>query len=494
MLTLQQLARYRFEGKSEQAVREEWIAPLLVHLGYGGDTLNEIRYELPVRLAQPFRRIGRQRVDVDYAPTVLGRGLWILEAKAAASEAREDAISQAWLYATHPEVDVPFMAVADGTRIAVYETTRANWDAPACDLATPELAQRFSELAAVLGAQHVAHAIRTRTLRHLGTAMRAEVSESRLAEYVQEVRGLADEARPFVRANYLSVVRDQSTRERQQEEDAVAAAGIFAVGAWANHVLGVQVRMMSMGEELLLAETSANREHAFNRFLAAALRGRPRVRREFWNFRLAKLWIALSCSEKDGCGFLAPIARAAVRDHLLDFPDDQEARAAHRLERVLPLFVAHVLRSASSTDFNALAQRIQEHLSDETRARLRLDGDRLHLGAVIRGSEAIWDEVPWTAESLNASAGQMEQAVARLGEALAEPRALAHDPYLRFNYTSDELLVATLNELGLLIGPEHLDGEIVDRLRELASTEGVDEGRVGGPARRLIAAYESRSA
>jgi hypothetical protein len=74
MLTLQHLARYRFEGKSEQAVREEWIAPLLVHLGYGGDTLNEIRYELPLRLAQPFRRIGRRRVDVDYVPTALGQG------------------------------------------------------------------------------------------------------------------------------------------------------------------------------------------------------------------------------------------------------------------------------------------------------------------------------------------------------------------------------------------------------------------------------------
>lgn len=493
MLTLQQLARYRFEGKSEQAVREEWIAPLLVHLGYGGDTLNEIRYELPLRLAQPFRRIGRQRVDVDYAPTVLGKGLWILEAKAAASEVWEDAISQAWLYATHPEVDVPFMAVADGTRIAVYETTRTDWDAPVCDLPTPELAQRFPELAGVLGAQHVTSAIRKRTMRHLGTAMRAEVSEARLGEYVQEVRALADEARPSVRDNYSSVLRDQFVRERQQEEDAVAAAGIFAVGAWANRVLGVPVRLMGMAEDLLLAEEPAARAQSFNRFLSAALRGQPRVPREFWNFRLVKLWIALSCSDQDGCEFLAQIAKTGVRDHLLDFPDDPTARAAHRLERVLPLFVAHVLRSSGSTDFNAAARQIQAHWSDETRARMRLDGDRLHLDAVLRASEAVWDEAPWTADSLNAGAAQMEDAVARLEDDPAEQQALAHDPYFKVNYTSDELRVATLYELGARIGPEHLDEEVVARLRELAATKGVDELRVGGPARRLTEAYENRA-
>jgi hypothetical protein len=233
-------------------------------------------------------------------PPRSAKGLWILEAKAAASEGWDDAISQAWLYATHPEVDVPFMAVADATRIAVYETTRADWDALACDLPTPQFARHFAELAGVLGAQHVTSAIRTRTMRHLGTAMRAEISAVRLNDYVQEVQALADEARPAVRENYSSVLRDQLDRELQQEEDAVAAAGIFAVGAWANRVLGVPVRLMGMAEELLLAEEPSNRETAFNRLRTAGLRGQPRVPREFWNFRLVKLSVALGCSSKEG--------------------------------------------------------------------------------------------------------------------------------------------------------------------------------------------------
>ncbi|MEA2451047.1 MAG: hypothetical protein QOG63_2979, partial [Thermoleophilaceae bacterium] len=104
MTSLRDLSSYRFAGRSEQAVREEWIRPLLVHLGYGISTLNEVRYEESLALAKPFRRIGRKRVDVDYTPTVLGHGLWIIEAKAHGAEDWDDAISQAWLYATHPEI------------------------------------------------------------------------------------------------------------------------------------------------------------------------------------------------------------------------------------------------------------------------------------------------------------------------------------------------------------------------------------------------------
>jgi hypothetical protein len=112
MFGLRSLSRYRFAGRSEQAVREEWVRPLLAHLGYGIGTLHEVRYEERLLLAAPFRRVGRERVQVDYKPTVCGHGLWIIEAKAHGHDEWEEAISQAWLYATHPEVAVPFMAIA----------------------------------------------------------------------------------------------------------------------------------------------------------------------------------------------------------------------------------------------------------------------------------------------------------------------------------------------------------------------------------------------
>src|SRR6187200_693646 len=140
MPTLDALSRYRFAGKSERAVREEWIRPLLEHLGYGIDTLNDVRYEERLALRNPRRRIGSETRIVDYIPTVLGHGLWIIEAKAPeARDSWDDAISQGWLYATHPEVDVPLMAIADGTRIAVYDVTRVDWDQPVIDLAAGQL-------------------------------------------------------------------------------------------------------------------------------------------------------------------------------------------------------------------------------------------------------------------------------------------------------------------------------------------------------------------
>lgn len=73
--TLDALSRYRFAGKSERAVREEWIRPLLEHLGYGIDTLNDVWFEERLALRNPRRRIGSKTRMVDYIPTVLGHGL-----------------------------------------------------------------------------------------------------------------------------------------------------------------------------------------------------------------------------------------------------------------------------------------------------------------------------------------------------------------------------------------------------------------------------------
>lgn len=43
-MNLRDLARYRFQGKNEQAIREEWIYSMLLLLGYGPTTLNEVKF------------------------------------------------------------------------------------------------------------------------------------------------------------------------------------------------------------------------------------------------------------------------------------------------------------------------------------------------------------------------------------------------------------------------------------------------------------------
>jgi hypothetical protein len=266
------LARFRFETKSEQAVREEWIAPLLLHLGCGGETLNDIEYEEPLDLAAPFRRIGRTWVQIDYRPTVRGHGLWIIEAKAHKRDQWDEAIGQAWLYATHPEVDVPFMMIADGARTAVYDTYNPDWDDPVVDFVTTDLVLEFPKLAAVLGADRVTGAIRRRRMRHLGAAMRAEVNPGRLDEYIADIRRMAQVALPDVMANQRAILGDELQKGRQARADLVREGGLFVVGAFTNQPLGLSLHYARQGIEYVRSRDAPLRGPELSRLLDAARR------------------------------------------------------------------------------------------------------------------------------------------------------------------------------------------------------------------------------
>jgi hypothetical protein len=132
---LKRLSLYDFAGKNEATIAVNWIEPLLGLLGYGQGTVNEILAQEPVKLRKPTRQIGSATLKIDYVPTVMRRRFWILEAKAA-EEGRNWAkhLEQAWGYATHPEIDVPLMAIADGSRIAVYDLTEPQWDEAVVDI------------------------------------------------------------------------------------------------------------------------------------------------------------------------------------------------------------------------------------------------------------------------------------------------------------------------------------------------------------------------
>ncbi len=407
------------------------------------------------------------------------------------SEEWDDAISQAWLYATHPEIDVPFMAIADGSRFAVYRTTVPNWDEPECDFPTASLVEQFDALRAVLGADRVTRAVRIRNVRHLGLAMRAETAVNRLDEYVSEVRRLATEARPIVEENYRAVIRDQSAIDQRSELQAISKAGLFAIGVWVNRPFGVSKRFMGLARDELLKQPAQSRRAAFQRFVHAAQRGQPRAAREFWNYGLVRLYVALTCVDQDGCEFLDPIARQAVRDHLLDFPGDPLARAAHRLERILPAFTGRVLRGPGVPDLAGLAQQIQQHWSDEVRARQSVDADRLYLTAVIQQVEHVWDHIEWTTEALSTGADELAEALPRLHIQASEAVGLAHDPHFEWDLEVDQLEMGTLYELGSLIEPRYLDPETADRLRTIAESPESDPRRLAEPARHLLDRYQA---
>lgn len=66
-----------FSEYNEMDVREEFISQLLHLLGYSKNTVNNIIREKTLQLTQPFQRVGRKRIQIDYAPTIRLKSFWI---------------------------------------------------------------------------------------------------------------------------------------------------------------------------------------------------------------------------------------------------------------------------------------------------------------------------------------------------------------------------------------------------------------------------------
>jgi hypothetical protein len=222
------LAQFDLSGHDEQSIREQWIYPLLGALGLRVGTMNRVDIPVKLELRPPMRALGHARFEIDYRPTVLGVGLWIIEAKRPDSDVSDDRhLGQAWTYATDPRIDVPLIVLANGTRLRVHDLTAVDWDLPVVDIAQSELAVRFTELEAVLGARRVADFVRRRQLRPLRTALSAQVDESALEQTLADVRAIVDETRALVIQN-----RDRIYYATRDEIKAKRAANAKAIGVW----------------------------------------------------------------------------------------------------------------------------------------------------------------------------------------------------------------------------------------------------------------------
>jgi hypothetical protein len=119
--TLTALAAFDFAGHDEQSIRDQWISPLLLELGYGLGTANVMR-PATLELSPPLRALGSTRWKIDYAPTVLGVGMFIVEAKHPSEDPFADEhLGQAWCYATDPRVAVPLIVMTNG-RVWAFST------------------------------------------------------------------------------------------------------------------------------------------------------------------------------------------------------------------------------------------------------------------------------------------------------------------------------------------------------------------------------------
>jgi len=118
---------------------------MLLALGYGRDTDNDILREFPLSYDRTFLGLKKKndpplRGRADYILSVRGAGRWVLEIKAPKNEIDQDAIEQAISYARHPQVSGTYAAILNGKRFVVMFSTQSSNDKPILDISvsTPD--------------------------------------------------------------------------------------------------------------------------------------------------------------------------------------------------------------------------------------------------------------------------------------------------------------------------------------------------------------------
>ncbi len=146
----------RFEGMTEQDVREEIIQDILRKLGYRTNTENDIRRNMI--LSYPYLFIGHKKPGKDpqlrgYADYVLEaqrRVRWVLEAKAPDIAIDREVVEQAWSYGVHPEVKAVYFAICNGPEFAVYRSSDGARAEPILKLGHEQCDSRFHVIEGLL--------------------------------------------------------------------------------------------------------------------------------------------------------------------------------------------------------------------------------------------------------------------------------------------------------------------------------------------------------
>jgi|ERR1700741_883766 len=108
----------------EDSVREEIIAPILKKLGYSASS-SQNKIIRSKGLKHPFVYIGTKKHGINIIPDYLltnnGKNIFILDAKAPNEDIKSGKnVEQAYSYAIHPEVRVPFYGLCNGREISIF--------------------------------------------------------------------------------------------------------------------------------------------------------------------------------------------------------------------------------------------------------------------------------------------------------------------------------------------------------------------------------------
>jgi hypothetical protein len=139
----------------EDSVREEIIVRILRGLGYAASGPNRIIRSK--KLEHPFVTIGSKTKKIELVPDYLlqvdNRFAWVLEAKAPNERIIDSKhVEQAYSYAVHSEVRVPYFALCNGREFALYHISKPK---PVIHFDTIAIPSYWDNLYRLLAPEHV---------------------------------------------------------------------------------------------------------------------------------------------------------------------------------------------------------------------------------------------------------------------------------------------------------------------------------------------------
>lgn len=457
--TLADLASYDFTDRNEAEVRGDWIDPLLRLLGYGLGTRNDILRERQYTLSPPIRMLGSTRLKVDYIPTVRRERLWIMEAKKPQEGDDlfgEEHLGQAWSYATDPRVDVSVMALCDGERFGIFDLTSSQWESPIIDESKSDIASWLDELFEQLGAPRIAERVRRRQLRHLKTALTAQVDLRPLDATLKDVEAMVRELRPTIQKR-----RDEIRDEVRAEQEAKGEAAVDKAGMWgfvghANGPMYVNLRDIDRAIHLVERQAPQIRKREFDDFEKAATpKGQTHARMWFW-LRIARMGCAVGLCEDEKFGdYFRSVAHEAAAENATALAHDPLLAAEYRLQRALGPLGWRIAANAKPA-IDKAAKALEDRL--EAEEWLRLDGQLGVTGyaeykrvALLHPRAWFFGLKPWDVATLTRVGDEAHELLAKLPKPAGfEQLTPAGDPWQESWLTGDPLRSNSAAVLGVL--------------------------------------------
>lgn len=222
VLLLQRWKSIDFTTWNEAEVREGFVIDLLHTLGYRKGTTFDLEMEKPLKLSQPFHRIGRKKVDIDYAPSVRKKYFWIVEAKPGKQQAMDVGdLLQVHLYAIHPEIQARLVVLTNGWQLRVYDAlTLSSFDDALLVVNQSDAESNFVELREMLGAARMHQFQRKRMLEVIRGTLEAEVDKDAFQQLAGELNRLVADGRKLIENNarelWMAAMRDRFAEEEKE--------------------------------------------------------------------------------------------------------------------------------------------------------------------------------------------------------------------------------------------------------------------------------------